>query len=382
MAADKTGNLWLGTEAGLCRYLPDAPTDSAFERVPGLLELVIRIFPDEQGRVWVSTKKGLFCYIPQRKTWRKFGEKEGMVLPVSYQTPLFGSSDGQIWVGDDLHFNPDDIALDPPAAAPMITGFQIYDHPIPLPLATGQDGQQVFAEIRLNPDQEVFSIEIGTLGFTAPEQTRLLYRLRPDDPWQEAGAQRTFTFNRLPGGDYRFELRAIAPDGGESGRSVVLPLRVVSPFYQTAWFWLLCMGAFWGGVYALFRYRELQRLQQEKLRLRIARDLHDEMGSTLSSISILSEAALRNLQADIDRSRFSIIGERTRQVMEAMSDIVWSVNPRNDTMENVLQRMKEFAVEILEPQGIALHFKAGEAVKSLNMPMEKRKDFTSCLRKP
>lgn len=116
-------------------------------------------------------------------------------------------------------------------------------------------------------------------------------------------------------------------------------------------------------------------LEQERHRLRIARDLHDEMGSTLSSISILSEAALRNLQQDIDRARFSTIGERTRQVMEAMSDIVWSVNPANDTMGNVLQRMKEFASEILEAQDIRLHFESDEAVKHLTLPMEQRKDF-------
>lgn len=116
-------------------------------------------------------------------------------------------------------------------------------------------------------------------------------------------------------------------------------------------------------------------LEQERHRLRIARDLHDEMGSTLSSISILSEAALRGLQAEIDRARFSTIGNRARQMMETMSDIVWSVNPQNDSMENVLLRMKEFAVEILEPQGIALHFETDEAVKTLNLPMEQRKDF-------
>ncbi len=116
-------------------------------------------------------------------------------------------------------------------------------------------------------------------------------------------------------------------------------------------------------------------LEQERYQQRIARDLHDEMGSTLSSISILSEAALRGLQADIDRARFSTIGNRARQMMETMSDIVWSVNPQNDSMENVLLRMKEFAVEILEPQNIALHFEAGEEVKTLNLPMEQRKDF-------
>ncbi len=165
---------------------------------------------------------------------------------------------------------------------------------------------------------------------------------------------------------------AIAQNAGEWPSEItatVVP--AVSFLWLFGWLILVIIGI----ICADFRYRQVRRQSQEKLRLRIARDLHDEMGSTLSSISILSEAALRNLDQDTDRARFHAIGERTRQVMESMSDIVWSVNPRNDNMEHVLVRMTEFAVEILEPQGIALHFEADETAKTLNIPMEQRKDF-------
>jgi len=375
IAQDKAGNLWFGTEFGLCRYLPGASPDSAFEHVRGMSELVYSIVSDRQGRLWLDTPKGLVCYDPQRKTYRKFGEKEGMLVPITAYTPLFCSSDGDIWLGDDLHFNPSDIQLYPPAATPLIVGFNVYDRSIPLPLPIEQGGQQVFSEIRLGPDEEVFSVEIGSFGFTAPEQTRLLYRLQADDVWQEAGAQRTFTFNRLPGGRYRFELKAIAPDGTDSGRSVILPLRVVPIFYRALWFWVLCLAAVGGGLYALSRYREIQRLRQEQLRLRIARDLHDEVGSTLSSISILSASALRGVEKDLDNARFGNIGEKARTALDSISDIVWSVNPENDSMEKTLARMGAYASEMLEDAGTELRFEVGEGVEALTLPMEKRKDF-------
>lgn len=108
---------------------------------------------------------------------------------------------------------------------------------------------------------------------------------------------------------------------------------------------------------------------------RISRDLHDEIGSTLSSISILGDSTLQNLPSNMSQARLATISERARQVMDTMSDIIWSVNSRNDTMANVLQRMKEFAIEILESQGITLHFEADETVQSLNMSMEMRRDF-------
>ncbi|MFN0014490.1 MAG: two-component regulator propeller domain-containing protein [Saprospiraceae bacterium] len=375
IAQDKAGNMWFGTESGLCRYLPGASPDSAFERVRGMSELVYSIVPDRQGRLWLATPKGLVCYDPQRKTHRKFGEKEGMLVPITAYTPLFASSNGEIWLGDDLHFNPADIQLYPPAAVPLIVGFNIYDRAVPLPPPTKQGGQQVFPEIRLGPEEEVFSVEIGAFGFTAPEQTRLLYRLQADDPWQEAGTQRTFTFNRLPGGRYHFELKAIAPDGTDSGRSVILPLRVVPIFYRALWFWALCSVALGGGLYALARYREIQRLRQEQLRLRIARDLHDEVGSTLSSISILSASALRGVEKDLDAARFGNIGDKARAALDSISDIVWSVNPENDSMEKMLARMSVYASEMLENVGAELRFEVGEGVEALTLPMEKRKDF-------
>jgi len=144
--------------------------------------------------------------------------------------------------------------------------------------------------------------------------------------------------------------------------------------------WILALSALLLGSsgYFLFwrnRQRNRVRLQEAETRQRIARDLHDEMGSTLSSISILSEAALRNMPAGADHTPYMTIGERARQVMEAMSDIVWSVNPHNDTMANVVQRMKAFSIDVLEAQGIALHFKADESIGNLNLPMEQRKDF-------
>ncbi len=120
------------------------------------------------------------------------------------------------------------------------------------------------------------------------------------------------------------------------------------------------------GYFLYWRNRHQSRtlLREAETRQRIARDLHDDVGSTLSSISILSAA-----------SGQASLGEKARQAMESMDDVVWSVNPANDSMSNVLQRMKEFSVELFESQGITLHFEADETVKTLNLPMEQRKDF-------
>lgn len=114
---------------------------------------------------------------------------------------------------------------------------------------------------------------------------------------------------------------------GWSAKRQVCPLRIRPPFWATWWFRTLCLVAI-GDFYAIFRYREIQRLRQEQLRLRIARDLHDEVGSTLSSISLLSASALNGVQKELDKARFGNIGEKARAALDSISDIVWSVNPR------------------------------------------------------
>ncbi len=135
---------------------------------------------------------------------------------------------------------------------------------------------------------------------------------------------------------------------------------------------LLLLGI---GAFVYTRLKEQQRRRSEALRQKIASDLHDEMGSTLSSISILSEAAQRNIPTEEAAQPLSTISERTRQVMDTMSDIVWSVNPKNDEFGSVVMRMREFAAETLEAKNITLQFNSHESLQELELPMEQRKDF-------
>ncbi|MFM9948997.1 MAG: ATP-binding protein [Saprospiraceae bacterium] len=248
-----------------------------------------------------------------------------------------------------------------------IRTFRIFDKIQPIDIADFSK-----APFEITHSQNFISFEFNC---SDPFST-LWYQLEGfDQEWFPTRSNKQATYTNLNGGTYVFRVKALNQQGIAMDHVATFYLRVHPPYYQTWWFRTLLFLAIIALIYAIFRYRELQRLQQEKLRLSIARDLHDEMGSTLSSISILSEAAMRHLQEDIDRARFGTIGARARQVMEAMSDIVWSVNPRNDSMNNILQRMKEFSVELFESQGITLHFEADETVKTLNLPMEQRKDF-------
>jgi len=132
---------------------------------------------------------------------------------------------------------------------------------------------------------------------------------------------------------------------------------------------LLIISSIVAGV--IIRNKRIKQMQH--MRNSIADDLHDDIGSTLSSISIMSELAKAKSPEAL--SLLSSIGESTLAIQENMSDIVWSINPRNDSFANIIQRMSQFAAELLEPKNMMLNFTADDALLSLSLPMEKRRSL-------
>jgi signal transduction histidine kinase len=140
---------------------------------------------------------------------------------------------------------------------------------------------------------------------------------------------------------------------------------------------MFCIFAVAGLIYLAHRMRVRQLMEMEKVRGRIARDLHDDMGSTLSTINILSEMAKMKVSKDTEKTSeyISKISDNSNRMMEAMDDIVWSINPMNDSMQRISARMREFATSVLEAKDIEVIFRVDEKVKDLRLDMESRRDF-------
>jgi signal transduction histidine kinase len=185
-------------------------------------------------------------------------------------------------------------------------------------------------------------------------------------------------FTNIPAGEYEFSVGSVSrPDVPPAQ----LRIRVESPMWLQWWFLplLFLYGLLLIGIifYFLYRYRLRQFMRIHAVRENIARDLHDDMGSYLSSISILTQSVENLTQTDPVRARALIqkIGETARQVMDSMSDIIWSVNPDNDSMSQIVLRMRDEGIDLLGEQDIQFSLDIDDALLQSHLPLEQRRDF-------
>jgi signal transduction histidine kinase len=204
-----------------------------------------------------------------------------------------------------------------------------------------------------------------------------MYRLEGlDNKWNNAGGRRSASYANLKEGSYTFRVMACNNEGMWSDQSAALHFTILPPFWHRWWFLALAFLLLASVACLAWWVEQKQRKGKEQLRNKIARDLHDDIGSTLSGINIFSKIALQKVQSDTDASSKLLwkINERSAKTMEALSDIVWSINTRNDGMNNVLAKMREYLGEVLEPAGILYDFTADKAIHHIHVDMEIRKE--------
>jgi len=194
-----------------------------------------------------------------------------------------------------------------------------------------------------------------------------------DTVWNNIEGKPELTFTKITPGNYKLLVRAANGFGDYSPSVTVFNLSIIPPFTQTAWFIVLIVGivaAILFGIY-LYRLQQIKRLQM--IRNNIASDLHDDIGSTLNSISIYSEVAKQ--QAGKEIPALDMIGSNSRKIIESMSDIVWTINPENDSFEKIIVRMRSFAHHLLKAKKVEYTFEVDEKLNSITLPMQVRKNF-------
>ncbi|HRF16674.1 MAG TPA: triple tyrosine motif-containing protein, partial [Chitinophagaceae bacterium] len=279
---------------------------------------------------------------------------------------LFAGSNGL------MYFMPSLFENKKPPANVVITDFKLFNDYLPL------DSLLKRPKLEFNSDENSFSIYFSSLSYSQKEKLTYYYKMEGvDKEWIKADRQNYVNYPLLPPGHYTFSVYCENIDGIRSKEITSFEIYIKPPFWKTYWFISTLLLIILLFIYALHRLRVNKLLAVEKIRNRVARDLHDDMGSTLSTINILSTMAKSKLNSDnVKTSEYiSKISENSQRMMEAMDDIVWSIKPMNDSMQKIIARMREYATNILEAKDIEVSFNIEEEVNDVKLDMEARRDF-------
>ncbi len=330
---------------------------------------------DDGGMLWIGSLNGFSRFNLKRNNFTGFSQRDGVMSSDFMGGANFKRRNGQMLFGnpnDFVIFHPADVTRSTAPPNVSITDFKIFNTYIP------PDSILKLDKVRLDPKQNSITIEFAALSFLEKDKMVYYFKLDGvDKDWIQTERLQFANYTLLPAGNYTFMVRCENGDGIPSPGVTTLKIFIRPPFWQTWWFLLLSLLAVASLIYLVHRVRVNRIIDMQKVRTRIARDLHDDMGSTLSTINILSEMAKMKVHTDTGKTDEYLhkISDNSSRMMEAMDDIVWSINPLNDSMAKITARMREFATGVLEAKNIDFTFHVDEAVKELKLDMEARRDF-------
>jgi signal transduction histidine kinase/ligand-binding sensor domain-containing protein len=357
LLVDRAGRLWVGTRTrGLLRVDDPSnanPVFTAYSRPSGLSSItVLALAEDLEGRIYAGSGSGIERLDPATGRIRRFTTSDGL-LPGDLRV-AFRDRNGALWFGGDqglIRIEPQEERIDSPVV--LVHSIRVNGRVRPI----SDVGDVEPAPLSLAPSERQLQVEFG--GF----RRDLLYQTRlsgVDADWTAPSPERTVHYLSLAPGSYRLSIRAVAPDGSASSRPAELRFRIAPPLWQRWWFFVLAAASLAGAAYALYRYRVSRLLELERVRTRIASDLHDDIGAGLSRIAVLSEVARHEAGGGPSAvtDHLAVISRASRELVDSMSDIVWVINPERDQLRDLVQRMRRFASDVFTSRGVEFTFRA------------------------
>ncbi|HZQ46828.1 MAG TPA: triple tyrosine motif-containing protein, partial [Verrucomicrobiae bacterium] len=407
---DKEQNLWIGTEnGGLNRYRDNRFTSYTMRQ--GLFsDRILEILEDDHGSLWMSCYKGVF-QIKKRELDEldqggleavaciAYGKADGMESPQcnGVAKPAgWKARDGRLWfpttkglmvAEPNLKINeiPPPVFIEEIIAGRMKIDVEEWKKGAGK-LAVKKGLPEVPAALILPPGGGELEFHYATLSLSSPEKDRFKYKLEGiDSDWIDAGTRRLAHYNNLYPGHYQFHVKASNNDNvwNETGATIALVL--LPHFWQTKWFLSLAAVTTIGLVGGTVRYISWKKLRKklallelqhtlEKERARIARDIHDDLGATLTQITLLSDQSDNEGEGQLQANTRKI-SATAREMARSLDEIVWAINPEHDTLEGLVEYLAQSADEFLEDTTIRTRLKAPTVLPPCPIASDVRHDL-------
>ncbi|HMQ69782.1 MAG TPA: two-component regulator propeller domain-containing protein [Ignavibacteria bacterium] len=363
---DSNNNFWIGTGGGLNTFDRKTETFFSFTERDGLPNDVIAgIEEGNDGYLWVSTMKGISKLSVKDKTFKNFDVQDGLpgnkFITGSYfktrkDEILFGSTKGL------AGFKPGDIIESDFDLPVIFTELIKYE---------GNSKKEVdisaIKEIELNYNENILNLGFSSQDYSNPAKIKYAYMLEGfDNDWNYSGNKNEAVYTNLDPGEYIFKVKATNSDGVWSEKESSLILNVMPPFWKTWWFYLLIITILIGAALFIHNLRvrakvkrmlELERIREnerELMREQASRDYHDELGHKLTRISLYSRRINKKLRPTANglTEDLNSIVDTTNSLQSGAKDLIWAMNPKEDTLYDFTVRLKDFGNELFENTGI------------------------------
>jgi hypothetical protein len=336
----------------------------------GLTQLLL----DDEGVLWFNHNNGLGSYNYQKNLFVSYNERNGIIMANKSIHAKLKMKNGEFWFGGEnalFGFRPEGLKFKTAPPDVRLTDYKLFNTFIPL------DSLLACEKVLLKPDQNSLTIYFSSLSYTQQDKLQYYYKMDGvDKGWNRAEQDLAANYTTLAPGEYTFNVKCINMQGIESANITSLRIDISPHFHQSRMFPFLVILFVFTITYTFYRLRLYRLLAVERIRNKVARDRHDDVGSALSTINILSSMAKTKLLTDpVKTSEYiSKITSNSQYMMDAMDDIVWSIKPDNDNMQKIVARMREYASSILEPKDIVISFDVAENIYDLKLNMETRRD--------
>jgi len=384
--------LWIATEKGLLAYNEETKHYKVFDEREGLANsFVYAILAQNDSTLWLSTNHGLSNVKVHydhdtdiRAQFVNYSSKDGLQSNEFNSGSYFQSADGTLFFGGITGvnwFNPNQVKPNPNKAIPAIADISINDH------LFATDTAIYVHSLELPFDRNTISFSLRALEYTQPEQNQFAYKLEGlDKDWVYTANDKVRYANLQPGA-YTFLLKASNNEGIWNETPLEMKIIVLPPYWQTWWFRLLMVAVCVLLVFLSARIyikqrvkaktRELEKQQALYIeRLRISKDVHDDIGSGLSKISLMADMAQKKAVGDADvSSDMQHISTVSRELVDNMRDLIWVLNPENTTLEQLVARLREYCADYLEnmPLNVTLDFP--DAVPAMRISREAQRNI-------
>jgi ligand-binding sensor domain-containing protein len=367
---DNTGTIWVSTYGGVAwfdgvRFVDITDADGLPGRVCYFIE------QDNEGYFWIGTNEGIarldiqMFYsenqVERYSAIQTLTDEQGLVSNETNLGAVYEHEDGSLWFGTIegvSRFIPKNYRGNNVPPTIKLQSFSAAGH------------QYFTSNIELDNERNFVEINFSAINFTAPNQVVYEYRLSGIDPQWQQTRQHFARYPSLPPGEYTFRVRARNSSGIWSNEYASISFKISPPFWMSWWFIALIASIIFGIIYLFYRnYKYMKMVDMERMRVRIASDLHDDVGASLTEIALQSDFLQASSIDSEFRKSLVQIGEQCRKIVTSLDDIVWSIDARNDTLGDLTDRIQDYSINVLGPKNFEVTYNFEELKMEEKLPV-------------